>query len=56
VDTLTLAFNVVLTAVNIAVAVFQFWREWHTHLQPAAHPLEPALRDIAHAIRSGRAT
>jgi hypothetical protein len=49
VDALTL-LNVGLAVVNLAVGVFQFWKEWHAHRE-AAHPLDPALRDIAEAIR-----
>ena len=48
-DALTL-LDVLLAVVNISVA-FQGWREWHARRQPAPHPLEPALRDIAQAMR-----
>ena len=42
--------NVGLAVVNIAVALFQGWKEWHSHRQ-RVHPLQPVLVDIARAIR-----
>lgn len=48
-DSLTL-LNVALAIVNIVLALFQGWKEWHEHRQ-LSHPLEAALRDVALAIR-----
>jgi hypothetical protein len=48
------ALNVILALVNIAVALYQGWREWRTRRQPEPHPLEPALRDLAQAVREAR--
>lgn len=48
-DALTL-LNIGLAVVNLAVALFQGWKEWHQR-QQRGHPLEAALRDVAVAIR-----
>jgi hypothetical protein len=45
------ALNGVLIVLNVALLVFQLRKEWHTRRPAEAHPLEPALRDIAQAIR-----
>lgn len=44
--------NLGLAVVNFAVAIFQGWKEWHSHR--GAHPLQPVLIDIARAIRETR--
>jgi hypothetical protein len=43
-----LLLNLALTAINLAVAL---WRAERGRRPPAAHPLEPSLRDLAQAIR-----
>lgn len=52
-DALTV-LNLGLAVVNLAVAVFQGWKEWHSHLPDAPHPLAPALADVAAAVRELR--
>ena len=49
-DTLTI-LNVIMAVVNLSVAIFQGWKEWHDRQQPRPHPLEIVVRDIAAAIR-----
>ncbi len=44
-----------LTAINIGLALRTIWRDRQERRAPKAHPLDPALRDIAAAIRAGRA-
>jgi len=46
-DSLTV-LNVALAIVNLAVALFQAWKEWGARRR---HPLDSALREIASAIR-----
>ena len=41
----------VLTLINIALAIRTVWREWRRPV--GAHPLEAAVRDIAAALREG---
>lgn len=48
-DALTL-LNIGLAIVNLVVALFQGWKEWHQR-RHSGHPLEAALRDVALAIR-----
>jgi len=50
VDTLTV-LNVIMAVVNLSVAIFQGWKEWHDRQQPQPHPLTTTLQDIAAAIR-----
>jgi hypothetical protein len=52
VDALTL-LNIALAVINVLVAIFQAWKEWHAH-QDAPHPLAPALADVAEAVRELR--
>lgn len=43
----------ILTIINIGLALRNVYKEWHARNRPVTHPLEPALRDIAQAIRDG---
>ena len=47
--------TILLTAINISLAVRAYWRERQTRRQPTPHPLEAAVRDVAAAFREWKA-